>query len=66
MDILKVALLTMLVADTVAHPVVQTAAGSFRCDGAIVHLDKHDVPSSGDQPDKMIPCTEIVEVRDTI
>jgi hypothetical protein len=45
---------------------VNTEAGTFRCSGSIVSLDRHGVPSSGEPGGQMKPCVPIVEVGETI
>jgi len=49
-----------------ATGLVNTEAGTFRCNGSVVRLDPHGVPSSGEPGGKMRPCDQVVELRDTI
>jgi hypothetical protein len=45
---------------------VNTEAGTFRCSGSVVHLDRHGFPSSGEPGSTMKPCDPIVQVGETI
>ena len=45
---------------------INTEAGTFRCYGGIVQLDRHGIPSSEEPGGKRKPCDPIVPVEDTI
>ncbi|PPQ31139.1 hypothetical protein [Rhodopila globiformis] len=49
-----------------ATGLVNTEAGTFRCQGSIVRLDAKGVPSSGEPGGKLRPCPQLVEVKDTV
>jgi hypothetical protein len=59
-------LTTLALANAEATGLVNTEAGTFRCQGSIVRLDSRGIPSSGEPGGKMMPCAQIVEARDTI
>ncbi len=59
-------LLTLAIVRVDAAPLVNTEAGTFRCHGSIVRLDRHGVPSSGEPGGAIKPCDPIVPIEDTI
>jgi hypothetical protein len=59
-------LITPALSEAKATGLVNTEAGTFRCRGSIVRLDRQGIPFSGDPGGEMKRCDLIVEVRDTI
>jgi hypothetical protein len=57
---------TLALGTAEATGLVNTEAGTFRCRGNIVRLDRQGVPFSGDPGGQMKRCDLIVEVKDTI
>ncbi len=59
-------LVTFVLTEASAAGLVNTEAGTFRCSGSVVSLDRHGVPSSGEPGGQMRPCVPIVEIGETI
>jgi hypothetical protein len=49
-----------------AAGLVNTEAGTFRCRGTVVRLDAKGIPSSGEPGGQLRPCSQIVQIRETI
>lgn len=59
-------LVTLALVQAGATGLVNTEAGTFRCGGSIVRVDRHGVPSSADPGREMKPCEPVAELKDTI
>jgi hypothetical protein len=58
--------ITLSVTEAAAKGLVNTEAGTFRCFGSIVRLDRHGIPLSGEPGGEMRPCNLIVEIKESI
>jgi hypothetical protein len=56
----------MLLPLLLASFLVNTQAGTFRCQGPLVRLDSKGVPSSGEAGAIFVPCRLVIENKDTI
>ena len=49
-----------------ATGLVNTEAGTYRCSGSIVRLDRNGVPFSGEPGGELKRCNLVVELKDSI
>ena len=59
-------LVTLLLVEAQAIGLVNTEAGTFRCRGSVVRLDPKGIPFSGEPGGELKPCSQVVEIKETI
>lgn len=57
---------TLALGEAGATGLVNTEAGTFRCQGSIVRLNQHGIPISGEPGGEFKPCNPIIDIKESI